>query len=322
MFQKKIVFLHPFSNPLEMKKRHLFIASILALVAIPLATSCGKDEPADPIKEILDGFNEKGASLAKFSISMYDQVRFSRGNLQYQASTGKWRFAPHQYDYIGTANNSISPSNSGWIDLYGWGTSGWDSSGAAAYRPFDTSIISTRYGSGTSHLNGAKAKADWAYRNPIQYGGDTTRYWRTLSAAEWRFLLTGRKNAIMKFGIATVNNVKGLVLLPDEWVVPDGVSFIAGISDTVDFDYEYKNKFSATEWTSMETAGAIFLPAAGCRTAMKTVDVDRYGYYWSSTSGTVDSMAQNLVFSTKKIIPDHLSNRHFGFCVRPVVDVR
>lgn len=46
----------------------------------------------------------------------------SPGNLQYQASTGIWRFAEHQYDYIGSGNENISTSYSGWIDLFGWGT--------------------------------------------------------------------------------------------------------------------------------------------------------------------------------------------------------
>ena len=32
-----------------------------------------------------------------------EKVVFSQGNLQYQASTNTWRFAEHQYDYIGKA---------------------------------------------------------------------------------------------------------------------------------------------------------------------------------------------------------------------------
>ena len=51
-----------------------------------------------------------------------DQVHFSQGNLQYQASTNTWRFAEHQYDYVGADNANISATYTGWIDLFVWGT--------------------------------------------------------------------------------------------------------------------------------------------------------------------------------------------------------
>lgn len=70
-----------------------------------------------------------------FSVSPNKLVYFSKGNLQYQASTNTWRFAENQWDYVGDAtegnvymddvkcNNSyISQTYNGWIDLFGWGT--------------------------------------------------------------------------------------------------------------------------------------------------------------------------------------------------------
>jgi len=55
--------------------------------------------------------------------------------LQYQASTDTWRFAEHQWDFVGDdtdgnvfendvkCNNALtSDSYDGWIDLFGWGT--------------------------------------------------------------------------------------------------------------------------------------------------------------------------------------------------------
>ena len=53
---------------------------------------------------------ENGAIMAAFSISDSKQIYFSQGNLQYQASTGTWRFAEHQYDMIGSDNSNISSS--------------------------------------------------------------------------------------------------------------------------------------------------------------------------------------------------------------------
>ncbi len=61
-----------------------------------------------------------GAILAEFSVSDSTKVYFSQGNLQYQASTGTWKFADNQYDMIGDNNSNISSSYSGWIDLFGW----------------------------------------------------------------------------------------------------------------------------------------------------------------------------------------------------------
>ena len=43
------------------------------------------------------------------------KVHFSKGNLQYQASTNTWRFAEKQYDIIGDANKNFSASTLGFF---------------------------------------------------------------------------------------------------------------------------------------------------------------------------------------------------------------
>ncbi|MBQ3677498.1 MAG: hypothetical protein II926_09075, partial [Bacteroidales bacterium] len=60
-----------------------------------------------------------------FTVAKGKQVYFSQANLQYNASSNVWRFAEHQYDIIGEDNSNISKSYNGWIDLFGWGTSGY-----------------------------------------------------------------------------------------------------------------------------------------------------------------------------------------------------
>ena len=56
----------------------------------------------------------EGAINSLFTINADgDQVYFSQGNLQYQASTNTWRFATNQYDYIGSDNSNISQTYSG-----------------------------------------------------------------------------------------------------------------------------------------------------------------------------------------------------------------
>ena len=134
-----------------------------------------------------------GAVNGLFSVSANKKVYFSKGNLQYQASTNTWRFAENQWDRIGTGNSNISSSNTGWIDLFGWGTSGYNH-GATCYQPWSTSTTCSNYyayGSSTNHLYNSTGKADWGY-NAILNGGNQEKQWRTLTGGdngEWEYLL-------------------------------------------------------------------------------------------------------------------------------------
>ena len=165
-----------------------------------------------------------GAIQAPFSVSATKQVYFSQGNLQYQASTNTWRFALNQYDRAGLANtqDSLSATYSGWIDLFGWGTSGWNS-GAVAYQPYSTSNINSDYypgGAYTNNLTGAYANADWGVYNAISNGGNQAGQWRVLTKDEMEYLLNTRNKATKLRAQAFVNYVPGLILFPDNWSAP------------------------------------------------------------------------------------------------------
>ena len=70
-----------------------------------------------------------GALNGRFSVDGNgSKVVFSSGNLQYQASTDTWRFAPNQYDVLGSKNKSRSATYAEWIDLFYWGklTAPWE----------------------------------------------------------------------------------------------------------------------------------------------------------------------------------------------------
>ena len=230
---------------------------------------------------------ENGAITAAFSISDSKQIYFSQGNLQYQASTGTWRFAEHQYDIIGDDNANISSTNSGWIDLFGWGTSGWNS-GANAYQPYSTSTDYSDYypgGDYNNNLTGNYANADWGVYNKISNGGNATGMWRTLTNDEWYYVINTRANASSKKGVASVNGVNGLILLPDEWTLPDGLVFTSGVADDNGSEYYATvNSYTASEWSKMEANGAVFLPAAGYRYGTDVDNVGSYGNYWSSSA--------------------------------------
>lgn len=231
-----------------------------------------------------------------FSVSENKKVYFSPGNLQYQASTNTWRFAEHQYDMIGDDNKNISSTYDGWIDLFGWGTSGYN------YRyPWTTSAIS-----GWMNIEGTNY--DWGLYNAISNGGNQIGLWRTLTIQEWTYVI---KNSVS----ATINGIKGCVLLPDGWITPEGLSVVSQVEKWGD-----SNNYSLDEWKILEEAGAIFLPCAGYRIEKNTRKVGETGMYWSST-GSTDIAADIFWFDLGVWNTSGTSNRENGHSVRLVKDV-
>lgn len=264
------------------------------------------EEDSNPIEGV---FDENGASYATFSVAADRQVRFSRGNLQYMASTDTWRFAETQYDYIGEDNQNISDTNSGWIDLFGWGTSGWNS-GVSAYQPWASSTNYAHYFQG-GNLTGDYANADWGVYNAIINGGNQTGVWRTLTADEWRYLVDQRENATSKRSPATVNGVSGYVFVPDDWTLPDGVSFVTQPNNGFE-----TNTYSMLQWAVMEASGAIFLPNVCYRTG-RQITCDNSGGYWSTSKSSYG--AYKLVLLSSDAIVSS-SGIDLGLSVRLVKD--
>ena len=263
---------------------------------------------------------EKGAIKAAFSVAANRTVYFSQGNLQYKASTGVWRFAPNQYDVIGEANANIASDYSGWIDLFGWGTSGWNS-GATAYMPYATNTANNAYypgGSYENNLTGEYANADWGVYNKIANGGNEAGLWRVLTKDEWVYLFKSRVNAASKYGIATVNGVNGLIILPDSWILPECLTFNSGTANADDADlYQTINNYSLAQWTKLEEHGAIFLPAGGYRIGATVYRFGRDCSYWSSTAKDAD-YAYPLYFSSSFVNPSDDDYRRTARCVRLV----
>ena len=265
-----------------------------------------------------------GVLPGAFSVSAMQQVHFSQGNLQYQASTNTWRFAEHQYDYVGSANSNISFYYSGWIDLFGWGTSGWNS-GANCYQPWSTSQTNSDYYPGGAYFNnltGTCSEADWAWHNAISNGGNSVHLWRTLTRIEWIYLLDRRAGARSKCGTGNINGVVGMIILPDSWILPTGCTFISGFTPSYGADSGSgwsRNNYTLTQWAQMERAGAVFLPAAGARWGIDVVEVGVCGYYWSSSYCDED-WAYYLDFYGYDQARTTDYHRYGGFSVRPVLD--
>ena len=320
--------------------KHFLRNLMLFGIATAMFVACGKEPGAT--KKII----KNGAITAEFSVSGTKRVYFSQGNLQYQASTGIWRFAENQWDFVGTHSNeneegnrgtvegsdnvNVSESYNGWIDLFGWGTSGWKNRGAKAYQPYSISQNNSDYNPGgdyTNNLTGDYENADWGIYNVISNGGNKAGLWRTLTDDEWYYLINSRANALSKRGVATVNNVNGLILLPDNWTLPNGITFTSGVTNQEDSEY-YKavNNYSYEDWSKMEANGAVFLPAAGERwnnniTGLYVYAAGWYGRYWSSSTN-YDYTAGSLVFSWHIIITTDDFNRSEGLSVRLVQDVK
>lgn len=214
-----------------------------------------------------------GKLPGKFSVSATKQVQFSQGNLQYQASTDTWRFAENQYDALGEeANEQISATNTGWIDLFGWGTSGYDGK-----YPYMIKDSNSHYGDGENDIAGTKY--DWGVYNKISNGGNVAGKWRTLTKSEWEYIFNGRTNAKQLRSLAKVCGVNGYLLLPDGFECPNGIKF------TPVSNYYTTNNYSEYQWRSIEAAGAVFLPCAGARDGFKHVkEVGISGFYWSSSA--------------------------------------
>lgn len=273
------------------------------------------------------GFDENGASNAVFTVAEGRTVHFSRGNLQYQASTGTWCFAEHQYDYVGEDNSNISSSYSGWIDLFGWGTSGWNS-GANAYQPWATSREYSDYYPGGSYTNslsltGDYSNSDWGVYNRISNGGNQVGMWRTLTKDEWDYLLNSRAASTIngvsnaRFAKAVVNGINGLVVFPDNFTMPSGMSYPSGIN-TYDAPFN-NNTYTESEWSQMEGAGCIFLPAAGYRYGTEVNYVGTLGNYWSSSYHYGESGAWFVRFGSGDVVDDDCFP-NYGQSVRLVRD--
>ena len=229
-----------------------------------VGTAYGEEVSFTTKVEVVDNPSSNLRTMS-FSVSESKHVYFSKGNLQFHPANDEWRFAENQTDYIGDANSNCSSTYNGWLDLFGWSTG------------------ATNFGVSTSEYDDdySGSFVDWGMN---KIGNDAPNTWRTLTYDEWYYLRYTRTNADDLVGVAQVNGVNGLILLPDNWVAPDGIAFKSGyhINNGVDYYAAYQT-FTAEQWSMLESAGAVFLPAAGSRGGSYVLLVQDYGYYWSAT---------------------------------------
>ncbi len=241
-----------------MKKIFYLLCCLLTVILV----ACESNEPGGPSEKPSNqpgnsNLSSAGSFIAKgFSVSDTTTITFSPGNLQYNSTNKKWRFAPNQTDYIGLYNANISSSYNDWIDLFGWGTGNNPTNNSTRYKDYSAFV-------------------DWGVNEISSYAPNT---WRTLTSDEWEYIIDKRSNADKLKGMAQVNGVNGLILLPDSLsLLPDSLIFPAGVTFTAYY------ALSTSEWEKLESSGAVFLPAAGRRNGSDVSFVQSGGYYWSAT---------------------------------------
>ena len=287
-----------------MKKLLVIIPLFLAMVA------CTNDAPEQP---------------GVFSVSKTRQIQFSPGVLQYRASTDTWRFASSQLEFMKEGNRNISPTYNGWIDLFGYGTSGYDGK-----MPYQTSTNRSDYApTGDDGITGTEY--DWGIHCQIENGGPKGS-WRLPTNDDWYWILTKRKNHLNLATLVYVDKLAGLLVFPDDWENTTGIQLkfpdhilIEHASGVIADD----NHLTKSQFKRFERMGAIFMPVIGYR------DKTKYNYnengeakYWTSNSLYAGAGAWTLCVSRGRAQCRQIDFNssgyyvHYGHYVRLVKDVQ
>ncbi len=161
----------------------------------------------------------KGALKGLFSVAKNKQVRFSYGNLQYVRASDTYRFAPKQYDVV--------PPTCGYYYCY-------------EVYPAEMPVMD-----------------HFPYRADKFWKEDIPEIWRMLSQSEWNYLINKRANYKKLRTKAQVNDVSGVLLLPDDY------THTFAFKLQLNTDYYTECKLSRSQFELLEKAGAVFLPTAG-----------------------------------------------------------
>ena len=261
-----------------------------------LSVGCSKDDSAS--EEVVDNspYIKDGALIrASYKVSANKRVYFSQGNLQFNATlgthatadgtaSGTWRFSDCQFDREGYANANASEDFSGWIDLFGWGTSGW-SGGVKAYQPWATSSTISDYyidGNKSNSMTGIYSKADWGVYNAISNGGNEPGLWRTLTYDESKYLWQNNK-----WTLGYVMNNFVFLLIPEDFKAPSGITVNIITSGSTEWE---KNKYASEEFRKLEKLGVVaFSCGMGVRLGADVSSVDVESNFWTSTAVGVEA---------------------------------
>lgn len=185
---------------------------------------------------------------------------------------------------------------------------------------------------------------DWGV-NTI-YGDTEGNLWRTLSADEWQYLLSGRDHAESLCGMATITiedvdwEFRGLILFPDEaYDMANSDGRRLDLSDGLriytykygnKFAYSVSNKYTYEQWKQLEAAGAVFLQEAAIMQGYDFIPGGEASFYqgtmavkyWTSTpsdGSKAKALVLNENMTTNQVLIDF--SRNYRINVRLVKDV-
>ena len=234
------------------------------LYAVPCSTKV--EIPNAKFEMLLDGKEQSIYHLTAtapeeclshlFSIGEGKRVFFSSGNLQYRPLDGAWRLAPQQYHrcLVGYIKwpKSVGENYSEWMGEDKWTDLFWAGMWMEGGSP---NVVHNGKADYTLPLD-----ENGEINAPCAYGAQ----WMVLSSDEWSYLMEKRPDAEQKCGGAVVDGVDGWVVLPDDWIAPEGLTFVPDYEKVEFAKYEdVPNQYTTDEWAEMEAAGAVFLPNAG-----------------------------------------------------------
>ena len=245
------------------------------------------------------------------------QVRFSKGNLwcdgtgegysSQQPVIKSWGFESNQYDSTPqTRDGSRSTEH---ISHFLWCKSASES----------VKETYSETGTGTN---------DKFFTDNDDFAVNGVSSWRTLtrgSSGEWAYLLNSRTGN--RFAKAKINGMAGLLIFPDNYTgTTEGQGIAEVNSSTAGYPSGDNSDIPADTWTSMQNAGAVFLPAAGFRDGnpgspypARVNDVGDHGFYWSA-SPIDDYNAFDLYFFSGIVFPDDAVARNRAQSVRLVTE--
>lgn len=296
-----------------MKKLWILTVSLLvgsvvwAATPDPLTTEC---ETVYSITSASLSPEMPTAGNGRFSVSDSKIVRFSPGNLNYDAGTKVFYFHADQYSFY--KNTECNEGNMDLdTDLFGYGTSGYGvglSNPNANYPTICWGDDFAEFPNKMAVGDIAGTQFDWGVHNPIKYGDKNflADEWRTLTLAEWQYLVYHRPNADKLYSAAIVNGNLGLIILPDDWVLPAGSQFTTGLSyNHLNAARAPQNTYTGEAWTVMENAGAVFLPAAGCigKVGDGYEHIPNYCCYITATQGADPYTMYRMDFGHEDITP-------------------
>lgn len=260
----------------------------------------------------------EGALTRLFSVAIDRQVYIAQGNLQYttqgshetadgQNTTGTFRFALEQYDIIGngyggsgqygtvpgsTNSNFGAAGYTGWVDLFSWGTSGYNGHSPLLHPNWGFGVSYGGINSdGSLDVDGdasapiAGTNYDWGVYNAISNGGDAPGVWRTPTGGDdgelnWLFykriennqvtIIDGRPYSFAEVKVTTENGqvIRGFFVFPDIYTWPTNYSAEIPkpqVLNAATSDWNGSHIYTYEEYKVLANSGALFLPWGGYR---------------------------------------------------------